>query len=176
MDLVKIRLDMIRPDAKNPREDWGDLDRLAAAFEFNGQAPHEPVNPIICVEAWLLAEAFSIGDPRTHPGTVGELLDSWNSMMIEQVPRKASEAMLVAGFMAGWQDLKVTGRNRETFLAGVILDGEAPPFYIKDEFVSCAEFVSRALDAGFAPDGELEVAAGNLVSALMGEDESDGRP
>lgn len=49
MQLEKIEMSAIKPDPNNPRDDFGDLDALAASFELNALNPGEPINPPIVV-------------------------------------------------------------------------------------------------------------------------------
>lgn len=46
LELRRVPLADIRPDEKNPRKDFGDLEALAASFAFTPDRPGEPVTPI----------------------------------------------------------------------------------------------------------------------------------
>lgn len=50
MELRKIPVADIYPDEKNPRNDFGDVNALAASFELNSLNPGEPVNPPVVVQ------------------------------------------------------------------------------------------------------------------------------
>lgn len=50
MQLIKIPIEDIYPDDKNPRKDFGDIKALAESFELNTLNPGEPVNPIVVVQ------------------------------------------------------------------------------------------------------------------------------
>lgn len=49
MRIEKVAVSAIVPDAANPREDFGDIDAMAASFALNEVNPGEPVNPIVVV-------------------------------------------------------------------------------------------------------------------------------
>lgn len=49
MELKRIDVADIRPNDKNPRSDFGDLDALWESFALNAANPGEPVNPIVVV-------------------------------------------------------------------------------------------------------------------------------
>lgn len=49
MDLRRIPVADIRPNEKNPRSDFGDIDALWESFALNSANPGEPVNPIVVV-------------------------------------------------------------------------------------------------------------------------------
>ncbi len=45
-----VDIDQVYPDENNPRDDFGDLEALAATFELNVDRPGEPINPPILVQ------------------------------------------------------------------------------------------------------------------------------
>lgn len=49
MELKRIGVADIRPNEKNPRSDFGDLEALWESFALNAANPGEPVNPIVVV-------------------------------------------------------------------------------------------------------------------------------
>lgn len=49
MELYRIPIKDIRPDANNPRKDFDDIDELAASFKLNPNDPGEPLQPVVTV-------------------------------------------------------------------------------------------------------------------------------
>ena len=90
-----IPLADIVPDPNNPRTEFGDLEALAATFEFNPVMPHQPLNPII-----LIADGgkyrISDGERRYRAMVQAGLIDACAGIVCEDMDEANSAVQMMA--------------------------------------------------------------------------------
>lgn len=90
-----IPLTDIIPDPNNPRTEFGDLEALAATFEFNPVMPHQPLNPII-----LIADGskyrISDGERRYRAMVLAGLIEACAGIVCEDMDEANSAVQMMA--------------------------------------------------------------------------------
>lgn len=175
---MRVRLGEIRPSAQNPREDFGDIEALAAAIEATGG---EPVNPPVLVRD---GNVFRIVDGERRyralrllhaddEGVDALVLDDYTEAaeLVAMMATDDKKALSEAERSRGVQQMLVLGVDEETACkAGRATEAQ----------VRAVRRVGDRLPGGYQPSLEQMEAAARFedeadVDAVLGADEAHWR-
>lgn len=169
MESVKERVPLasVRPDEKNPREDFGDIDALARTIAATGG---DPVNPIVCVRD---GNAYRIVDGERRYRAVSKLRGKDPDATIEAIvfdtldAARALTAMLATDDKRPLSDAERGRGVQDMLILGVDDEVIAGAARVDVEQVRRCRRVARSVPAG------SQVTIDQMAAASEFEDEEE---
>lgn len=118
MKLMEIKLEDMRPDPNNPRDDFGDLKAMAKTFELTPGNPGEPLNPPVVVED---GEVYRIIDgERRYRAMMLSKRENCNAIVCDDVDEANSLiAMLATDDKAPLSELERSRGVQQMLMLGI---------------------------------------------------------
>lgn len=156
INIMRVSDTQVIADTMNPREDFGDLEKLADSFAVNPTFPNEPFNPPVLVRD---GESYKIVDGERRIRAMRLLgLDAYNAIVCDDMD--AANTMLA---MVATDDKKqLTDLERSRGVQQALLLGVAPEKVEKSLHVSGAARVKRGMD--IAGDKALTLTIDHMLA------------
>lgn len=167
MELYRIPIKDIRPDANNPRKDFGDIEALAESFRLNPVDKGEPLQPIVTVRD---GNVFRIVDGERRYRAMKHLgaIECWSNVCDD-----FAEADAVVQMLATNDKLALDDHEKSLGVQTMLLLGVDEQVVERAAHVKGAKRIRRAMDvAGRAQEMTLDHLLAIAEAEEAGDDEA----
>lgn len=164
MELFRIPTKDIRPDANNPRKDFGDIAALAESFRLNPADPGEPLQPIVTVRD---GNVFRIVDGERRFRAMKELgtIECWSNVCDD-----FAEADAVVQMLATNDKMELDEHEKSLGVQTMLLLGVDEQTVEKAAHIEGAGRVRRAMEK--TPHAS-QLTIGHLIAIAEADEAGD---